>query len=79
MVSEWRFFMRIVLVGNEKLTVNVKDFWERSVNGFGSYSQEISKKVYDKHITNSSQSIKNYSFKAKFKEIGESFYLFIEK
>ena len=71
--------MRIVLCGDEELSINVKDFWERSVNGFGSYSQEISKSVYDKHITNNSENVKNYAYRANFKEIGESFYIFIQQ
>lgn len=71
--------MRVTLIGHDEITITLKDFWERSVNGFGSFSQEISKSVYDKHVKNKTETVKNYAFKSNFKKIGESFYIFIEK
>lgn len=75
----WRHLMRVTLIGHDEITITLKDFWERSVNGFGSFSQEISKSVYDKHVKNKTETVKNYAFKSNFKKIGESFYIFIEK
>lgn len=71
--------MLVKMVGKDVLSMNLKDFWERSVLGFGSFSQEISKSVYDKHVKNDTESVKDCSYKIKFKEVGDSFYVFIVK
>lgn len=67
------------LQGDNVLGIKLKDFWERSLNGFGSYSQEISKNVYNKHVKNNSSSVANLTYNVKFSKINNSYFVFIEK
>ena len=71
--------MKIEVNGNEKLKIILKDYWERSVNGFGSYSEKISKSTYNKHKKNVSSSLADYDYRLEFKDVGDSFYVFIIK
>lgn len=71
--------MRVSVSGEKELNITLNDFWERSVNGFGSYSQEISKSVYDKHMKNNTIFVTGSSYKTSFETIGESFFVFVKK
>lgn len=71
--------MIITVSGTEDIRTNVKDYWERSVLGFGEYSQEISKNVYIKHISNNSVGVHTTNYRFKVKEVGDGYFLFINK
>lgn len=65
--------------GDDTQGIKLKDFWERSLNGFGSYSQEISKSVFNKHVKNNSEYVENLGYSVKFRKIEDSYFVFIEK
>jgi len=69
--------MKVNVIGEKKLTIMISDFWEQSVKGFGSYSKEISKSVYYKHIENNSKYIDDKNYEVNFEAIGSSFFVFI--
>jgi hypothetical protein len=70
---------KVTLVGESELSITVDDYWERSVNGFGVYSKEVSKSIFQKHIRNNSNSMSNWAYNVEFRKIGESFFLLIKK
>jgi hypothetical protein len=65
--------------GDYVLGIRLKIFWKRSLIGFGSYSQEISKNVFNKHVKNNSSSIECLDYNVKFSKINDSYFIFIEK
>lgn len=69
----------VKIQGDNTLGIKLKDFWERSLNGFGSYSQEISKTVFNKHVTNNSTSVTDLNYNVTFRKIQDSYFVFIEK
>lgn len=71
--------VKVEIKGNEIISLRVKDFWEQSVNGFGIFSQEISKTLYNKHTKNKSHSIVEGNYIVMFSKINDTFFIFIKK